>query len=1017
MTLVCEPALGAPDEASSPPGSSLQLQTPPGFSVALAAGTPAIRFPMFAAFDERGRLFVAESAGGDLYDELRTQTRRCRISMLEDRDGDGRFERARVFAEQLVFPMGLAWHAGKLYVADPPDLVTLEDIDADGRADRRVVILTGFGHTDNGSLHGLTFGPDGWLYLTMGAPDGYRLRRPDGTVLEGRSGALLRCRPDGSDAEVICRGFENLVEIAFLPADEIIGTDNWFQMPDDGMRDALVHLIEGGLYPYAPDEGTPQVITGDALPALALYPAAALSGLALYRGSVFPGRMNLFSAQHNSRKVVRHQLERNHSTFRSQDQDFLWTDDPDFHPSDVLEDADGSLLVIDTGSWYVHHCPTGRIRQSPALGGIWRVRPARSPLVRDPRGAQLDWNTLSPDQLAQRLSDDRPVVRDRAADALAVLGENAVATLRALLESDGARFAKTEAIRVLARINTETARKTLRSRLQGEDADSIALAARAAGRGADTNAAPQLLALLEHSAGHVQLAAAEALAHCGNRGTVSLLADRLARDTDPFLEHALVFALHRLASVEQLHALLNHSSPRVQRAALLLLDQPPRRVLPAEAVSQRAFSEDEVLRRTAQSILRKHPDWVAQALPVLERLLAAPAPTPGELESVRSFVLAFCNDAQVAAMAARAVAADSRDELRVALLDAISGAARDPLPPIWRETMATALSSPSAAVRAQALRTINALRLEGFDDALASVAGDQDATDGLRVEALRALARGQSALDDDAFAILFRQLSRTNNALGRLTAAEISGGSRLNARQFARFVEAVDGDPMISPALVLAALPRAGLTSAAADALLNYLRNCLAAGWQFSEQQFQALETAIPSDRQTHVKVLRESSDQAAQRQREQLTALAPLLRGGDAARGQGVFAQKAGCATCHRVTGQGGVIGPDLTKIGAVRAGRDLIESMVMPSATFAQGYETYSVTLRNGDTLTGIRVRQADDSLVLRDASGAQTRIASDQATRVERQKLSLMPEGLLNALNESEIRDLLAYLQSLK
>src|SRR5438067_2322043 len=219
--------------------------------------------------------------------------------------------------------------------------------------------------------------------------------------------------------------------------------------------------------------------------------------------------------------------------------------------------------------------------------------------------------------------------------------------------------------------------------------------------------------------------------------------------------------------------------------------------------------------------------------------------------------------------------------------------------------MATALSSPSAAVRAQTLRTINALRLEGFDDALASVAHDQDATDGLRIEALRALARGQSALDDDAFAILFRQLSRTNNALGRLTAAEISGGSRLNAGQFARFVEAVDGDPMISPALVLAALPRAG----------------------------------------------------------------------------------------------------------------RDLIESMVMPSATFVQGYETYSVTLRNGDTLTGIRVSLADDSLVLRDASGAQTRIASDQATRIERQKLSLMPEGLLNALNESEIRDLLAYLQSLK
>ena len=266
---------------------NLHLQTAPGFRVEQAAGPPAVRFPMFAAFDEGGRLYVAESSGGDLYDELQKQTRRCRISVLEDRDGDGRFEHARVFAEHLVFPMGLAWREHKLYVADPPDLVTLEDVDGDGRADRRTVILTGFGHTDNGSLHGLVFGPDGWLYLTTGEPDGYRLRRRDGTLLEGRSGALLRCRPDGSEAEVLCRGFENLVEIAFLTSGEIIGTDNWFQLPDDGMRDALVHLVEGGLYPYAPDRGSPQVVTGDPLPALALYPAVALSGLALCRGTAF----------------------------------------------------------------------------------------------------------------------------------------------------------------------------------------------------------------------------------------------------------------------------------------------------------------------------------------------------------------------------------------------------------------------------------------------------------------------------------------------------------------------------------------------------------------------------------------------------------------------------------------------------------------------------------------------------------------------------------------------------------
>jgi WD40 repeat protein len=78
--------------------------------------------------------------------------------VLEDRDGDGRYESSRVFADGLVFPMGLAWRDGRLYVADPPDLVALEDRDSDGRADRRTAILTGFGHVDNGSLHGLPHG-------------------------------------------------------------------------------------------------------------------------------------------------------------------------------------------------------------------------------------------------------------------------------------------------------------------------------------------------------------------------------------------------------------------------------------------------------------------------------------------------------------------------------------------------------------------------------------------------------------------------------------------------------------------------------------------------------------------------------------------------------------------------------------------------------------------------------------------------------------------------------------------
>ncbi len=920
----------------------MPLHVPPDFSIERVSG-PEVRFPMFAALDDRRRLYVTESSGKDLYAELQKSVRDCRIRRLEDRDGDERYETSLIFAEGLVPSMGLAWRGGKLYVADPPDLITLEDTDGDGRADKRTVILSGFGHSDNGSLHGLIFGPDGWLYLTMGEPDGFRLKRRDGTMLEGKSGALLRCRPDGSDIEVVARGFVNLVEVVFLPSGDIIGTDNWFQEPADGIRDALVHLLNGGLYPYAPEIGTPQPVTGEPLPALALYPAVALSGLEVYRGTQFPPtlRGNLFSAQHNTRKLGRHQLTRVGSTFRSTDEDFVWTDDPDFHPSDVLEDADGSLLVVDTGSWYVHHCPTGRIRTSPALGGIHRVR----------------WNP----KLAS--GETKPTPQDPT--------------------------------------------------------DVLTAELRAFGRRGDTNAASRLVPLLQHQAAPVQLAAAESLADCGSSNDVPALIRRLAEPADPHLEHALCFALFRLANLSQLTAALDHPSPRVQRAALVLLDQSPHNALEASAVVARVFAGDPALRRAAQTSLRRHPAWVEQALPVMERLMMSSAPAPAELDSLRGFVIAFAQQPAVAELLAKAVVTEpgAVPALRVALLDAMAQTSRDKLPGGWREAFGAALRSTFPDIRAQALRGVNALRLNGLEKELQSIARDPTSDATLRLQALRALTRPQSTLDPADFALLVAELTSTNAASRRLVAVEILAGSRLAADQFAAFVNAVSNDPMVSPVVVLTTLPSGKLGAAESAGLLNYLRVALRAGWQLTEAQLTAVGQVVPAERASELEQLGKEVRRAVERQHQQLVALEPLLRGGDATQGRTIFETKVGCANCHRIAGHGGLVGPDLTKIGAIRAGRDLIESIVMPSATFAQGYDTYTATLPDGETITGIRVRQADDSMVLRDASGAETRIPGGKDVKVERQRLSLMPEGLLAALNESEIRHLLAYLQSLK
>src|SRR5437870_4580578 len=96
------------------------FQVPPGFLVEKVAGPPLVRYPLFAAFDDQGRLYVAEGTGTNLPGTDLAKKKLGRIVVLEDTDGDGRFVTSRVFADQLVFPQGVLWHDGALFTASHP---------------------------------------------------------------------------------------------------------------------------------------------------------------------------------------------------------------------------------------------------------------------------------------------------------------------------------------------------------------------------------------------------------------------------------------------------------------------------------------------------------------------------------------------------------------------------------------------------------------------------------------------------------------------------------------------------------------------------------------------------------------------------------------------------------------------------------------------------------------------------------------------------------------------------------
>jgi putative heme-binding domain-containing protein len=357
------------------------------------------------------------------------------------------------------------------------------------------------------------------------------------------------------------------------------------------------------------------------------------------------------------------------------------------------------------------------------------------------------------------------------------------------------------------------------------------------------------------------------------------------------------------------------------------------------------------------------------------------------------------------------------DEQRAHLLEVMATLDIRGLPVALAESIRQLLHDRNDRVTLAAVRAAAPLRLSGADEALTAIAYDPTRSLALRLEAMREVVRRHPLLDSAAMELLLGWLSTTNTPAVRLAASEILTGARLNSAQIMTTLRAVRGDSVISPAAILDAFERSGFPPDAAVALLDYLAASLDAGWTVSAERLAKVQATVPEAQRDAVQALVARVSEAVTRQRQQLTELAPLLGGGDYLKGEKLFFDKAQCITCHRIWENGGRVGPDLSRIGAIRSGRDILESIVVPSSTIAQGYETLNVATKDGESYTGIRVGTGDNPLRLRLGSGTEMVLHSQEIDHIDRSKVSLMPEGLLNNLAPEEVRDLLAFLQHLK
>jgi putative heme-binding domain-containing protein len=147
------------------------------------------------------------------------------------------------------------------------------------------------------------------------------------------------------------------------------------------------------------------------------------------------------------------------------------------------------------------------------------------------------------------------------------------------------------------------------------------------------------------------------------------------------------------------------------------------------------------------------------------------------------------------------------------------------------------------------------------------------------------------------------------------------------------------------------------------------------------------------------------------------MTELAKLS--GDAQAGAKVFANASGanCIRCHTIGSQGGIVGPPLTTIGQKLNKAQLYESILYPSAAIEMGYETWVVKSKSGDVFTGRKVEDTDDHVTLLDVDGKYHDIATNQIDRKAKQNISLMPEGITQALTRQDLVNLVEYLSHLK
>jgi quinoprotein glucose dehydrogenase len=978
-----------------------------------------------------------------------------RISRIEDRDGDGKADHATVFADGFNTPLdglaaGVLARQGSVWFANIPNFWLLRDTNDDGVADFRKSLHYGFGVRVGfigHDSHGVHFGPDGKIYFSIGdrgsnvkLADGRRVGEPD-------TGCVFRCNPDGSDLEVFAFGLRNPQDLVFDSYGNLFTGDN---NSDSGDQARWVYIVEGGdsgwrigyqfmERPYSRGPFNAEKLWHPHFEGQAAYIvppitniAAGPSGVAYFPGTGLPDQFRDhfflvdFRGGGANSGVHTFTLRPKGAYFElAQPQHFIWG----ILATDVKFGVEGGAYVSDwVQGW-----------DMPGKGRIYRVHdPAidKDPLVLETKRLLAQgMGKRSFKELAALLAHRDLRVRQEAQFALADLGTQTIKTLAGVARHNASQLARLHAIWGLGQIGSRlrgpgalpevsAAMDLLVELLADGDAEIRAQSAKVLGETRWLKAYDGLIKLSGDASPRVRFFTAMGLGKLGRREALpavfAMLRDNA--DKDPYLRHAAVMALNWIGDIDALLAAAKDSSSAIRLGAVLAL----RRMQRGEIALFLKDADPAIVLEAARAI---NDEPINGAMADLAGLIENPTASEPLLRRVLNANFHFGTRDSAKALAGFATRGEVEENMRVEALEELADwphpSGRDRVVGLWRpvaavrprETAVEALQPALTAllrdapdsVRVAAARAAGRLNIAEAAPLLSELVRDSKLSGRVRVEALK----GLSALDDAKLEEALQAAHTDANEELRRAATQLQAkvnSSNASARLAATLANGTSGDKQ-SALAALGALP-----DPAADELLGRWLDRLQAGDVAKELQLDLLEAA--AKRSAAVVKQKLSNYEASKPKDDPLAEYRETLYGGNAAEGKKIFFERpeASCVRCHKINGEGGEVGPDLSHIGAQKDRQYFLESIVLPNKDIAQGFESVLVTSKGGTSYAGvIKTDNATELVINSPEDGLVTVKKSEIQSRDK--GLSPMPEGMGQVLTKQDLRDLVEFLSGLK